>query len=124
MGLNLSKKTKRNNVIQFENEPFDQGSIRLCFKGKIIEGPDTGDLAVVKVFKYAPTRSSYIDASKQIAVYGVANNYARMFSELLLKNGWSKTISFPEPDLVKIDQISIFSEFTPGYFKIGDYICV
>jgi hypothetical protein len=47
-----------------------------------------------------------------------------MFSELLLKNGWSKIISFPEPDLVKIDQISIFSEFTPGYFKIGDYICV
>jgi hypothetical protein len=44
-------------------------------------------MAVVKVLKYAPTRSNFIDAQKELNVYSVANDYARMFSELLKKEG-------------------------------------
>ena len=51
MGNNRTTMTKRNNIIQFEDKPFSQGSIRYCFKGKIIKGPDAGNLAVIKVFK-------------------------------------------------------------------------
>lgn len=38
MGSNISSRTARGNVIEFEKEPFDHGSIRFCFKDLIIKG--------------------------------------------------------------------------------------
>lgn len=95
MGSNVSSRTKNYNVIEFETSPFDEGSIRYCFKGKVIKGPDRGSLAVVKVFKYAPLRRQYINAKNELKVYSIANDYARMFSDLLMDNGWDRTVSFP-----------------------------
>ena len=46
-----------------------------------------------------------------------------MFSELLTDNGWNKTVSFPEPDLVMIDGLSLWTRISSDYFKSGDYIC-
>lgn len=61
---------------------------------------------MVKAFKDIPTRSEYLDASKELKVYEIANIYARKFSEELRSEGLFRKISFPEPDLVTVQQLS------------------
>ena len=91
--------------------------------GRITKGPNRGDRAVVKVFKHPPLRSNYIDAKKELKVYSYANDYAQRFNSLLIHHDYVRTISFPEPDLVKIDSLTLWNRFFSGYFEVGNYIC-
>jgi hypothetical protein len=59
-----------------------------------------------------------------MAVYGVANDYAKMYCEELKKIGYECSIHFPEPDLVKIKKLSFFTWLSSHYFSSEDYVMV